>query len=68
MLVKILRLGRSAETVNVDDDTSVKDALDKADVELVGHSVTLNGVGCDLAAPLPADSVITVSPKVMGGV
>jgi len=67
MRVKLLRLGRSAETLDVDDNTNVRDALNMAGVELAGHSVTLNGVGCDLTTPLQADSVVTVAPKVQGG-
>ena len=67
MRIRILALGQRAETLNLDDGTSVRDALDKAEIDLAGKSISVNGVGCDLATTVQDGDVIVASPKVAGG-
>jgi sulfur carrier protein ThiS len=67
MRIRLLTLGKSADTLEMDPDASVHDVLDQSNVELQGRSVTVNGVGCDLAAQLRDGDIITITPKVQGG-
>jgi len=67
MRIRLLILGKSADTLDVDPDSSVRDVLDRASVEQEGRSVSLNGVGCDLSAPLHDGDILSLVPKVMGG-
>ena len=67
MRIRLLVLGKSADTLEVDPDTSVRDVLNRASVEQEGRSVTVNGVGCDLAAQLRDGDIVTLTPKVAGG-
>jgi hypothetical protein len=67
MRIRLLILGKSADTLDVDPDASVHDVLDRASVELEGRSVTVNGVGADLSANLRDADIVTVTPKVAGG-
>ena len=67
MNIRLLILGKSADTITVDTGANVHDVLDHANTTLEGRSVTLNGVGCDLSAPLHEGDILSLVPKVMGG-
>jgi len=67
MRIRVLILGKSADTVDVDTDATVHDVLDRASVELEGRSITVNGVGCDMSAALRDGDIVTITPKVAGG-
>ncbi len=67
MRIRLLILGKSADSVDVEADASVHEVLDHANVELEGRSVTVNGVGCDLSANLRDGDIVTITPKVQGG-
>ena len=65
--IRLLRLGHSATTQEIQDSSTPQDVLDAAGVEVHGHSVTINGVGADLMANLRDGDIVTLSPKVQGG-
>lgn len=65
--IRLLRLGHSATTHEIDEGATPQDILDGAGVEVHGHSVTVNGIGADLSASLRDGDIVTLSPKVMGG-
>jgi len=67
MRIRLLILGKSADTVTADTDASVHDVLDQANIGLEGRSVTVNGIGADLSAPLRDGDIVTLTPKVAGG-
>jgi hypothetical protein len=65
--IRLLRLGHSATTHEIDEGATPQDVLDGVGVEVHGHSVTVNGIGADLSASLRDGDIVTLSPKVMGG-
>jgi len=67
MRVKILKLGHSANLVDVDDGTTVEDAVAAAGHDHHGYSLNLNGLGTAPDAVLSEGDVVVVSPKVAGG-
>ena len=67
MRIRLLILGKSADSLDVDPDASVRDVLNSASIELEGRSITVNGVGADLSATLRDGDIVTVTPKVAGG-
>ena len=67
MRIRLLILGKSADSLEVDSDASVRDVLDSSNVALDGRSVSVNGIGADLSAPLRDGDIVTLTPKVAGG-
>jgi len=67
MRIKVLKLGHSANVVEVGDNTTVRDAIQAAGHEIQGYSLTINGLGCGPDASVSEGDVLTLSPKVQGG-
>jgi len=67
MRVKILKLGHSARQADLPAGSSVQDALNKADFDAQGYSVTANGLGISLGAAVSDADVICLVPKIEGG-
>ena len=68
MKVKVLRLGHSANEVEVPAGSTVEEALAKAGVPMQGHSLSVNGLGAGPSTGLAETDCIVVVPKVEGGV
>ena len=67
MKVKILRLGHSATQAEAPEGSIIEDVLSQAGVPSEGYSVTINGLGAGLSAQLGDGDVVTLVPKVEGG-
>ena len=65
--VKILKLGERASEVNVPDGKNIGDALEAAGFSASGYSIMRNGSTASTAAPVSEGDVITLSPKIEGG-
>ena len=68
MNVKILRLGHSATTVDVPAGMSIGEALDSHSIPLQGYSLSVNGLGASAHTALGDGDVVTLVPKVEGGI
>lgn len=68
MKVQILNLGRSKSEVDVAPGTTVQDALEKAGVSADGRKISVNGINGSSSHELNQGDVITLQPKVEGGV
>lgn len=68
MKVKVLRLGHSATVVDVPAGSTVREALESHQIPQEGYSVSINGLGAGLHTALGEGDVVTLVPKVEGGV
>ena len=68
MKVKVLKLGSCAREVDVEVNATVAEALDKAELPSQGYSVSVNGMGAGLSTALGEGDIVTLVPKVEGGV
>jgi sulfur carrier protein ThiS len=67
MKVKVLKLGHSAQQVELPAGSTVQDALDKADIDADGYSLSVNGLGVSAGAAVTDADVICLIPKIEGG-
>ena len=67
MKVKLLKLGSCAREVDADVNATVQEALDKAELPSQGYSVSVNGMGAGLSTALGEGDIVTLVPKVEGG-
>ena len=67
MKVKVLKLGSCAREVDAEANATVQEALDKADLPSQGYSVSVNGMGAGLSTALGEGDIVTLVPKVEGG-
>ena len=65
--VKVARLGSTVQEVAVDDNATVQDALDAADVIVENEEIRLDGRSASVSTPIGSASMITIVPKVKGG-
>jgi len=68
MKVKVLRLGHSATIVEVADGATIEEALQPNEIPSQGYSISVNGLGASLSAGLADGDVVTLVPKVEGGI
>ena len=66
-VVKVARLGSTVKEVAVDNDASVEDALQAADVIVENEDIRLDGRSASLSDAIGDASMITIVPKVKGG-
>ncbi len=67
MKVKVLKLGSCAREVEAEANATVQEALDKAELPSQGYSVSVNGMGAGLSTALGEGDIVTLVPKVEGG-
>ena len=67
MKIKVLKLGRSTTEVEVPAGSVVEEALEKAEVDYDGYSLTINGAGTSLGSVLNDNDIVTMVPKIEGG-
>ena len=65
--VKILKLGCSAEQVDVPDGSTLAEALVAANLDTAGYSIMKNGSVSNTLDKVSSGDVITLSPKISGG-
>ena len=68
MRVKILKLGSATREADIPAGSTIADALAKTDLEAAGYSLCVNGLGAGLGASLSEADIITMTPKIEGGV
>lgn len=68
MNIKILRLGHSARHVEVAAGTTIAEALAQEDLPTQGYAISVNGLGASTTTALSDGDVVTLVPKVEGGV
>ena len=66
-VVKVARLGSTVQEVAVDNDATVEDALQAADVVVENEDIRLDGRSASLSDQIGSASMITIVPKVKGG-
>ena len=67
MKVKVLKLGSCAREVNAEVNATVQEALETAELPSQGYSVSVNGMGAGLSTALGEGDIVTLVPKVEGG-
>jgi sulfur carrier protein ThiS len=67
MRVKILKLGSATREADLPAGSTVSDALAKVDLESAGYSLCVNGMGAGLGTSLADHDIVTLVPKVEGG-
>ena len=67
MRVKVLKLGSSAHEVEATPGSTVQEVTDKAGIAIGGHSISVNGLGAGPSTALGEGDVVTLVPKVEGG-
>ena len=67
MQIKVLRLGHSAQVIEVPAGSSVNEALAQAEVPSAGYAISVNGLGAGSNTALGDGDVVTLVPKVEGG-
>ena len=67
MKVKVLKLGSCAREVDAEVNATVQEALDKAELPSQGYSVSVNGMSAGLSTALGEGDIVTLVPKVEGG-
>ena len=67
MKVKVLKLGSCAREVDADVNATVQEALERAELPSQGYSVSVNGMGAALSTALGEGDIVTLVPKVEGG-
>jgi len=68
MKVKVLRLGHSASIVEIADGATIEEALQQNEIPSQGYSISVNGLGAGGNAGLADGDVVTLVPKVEGGI
>ena len=68
MKVKVLKLGSCAREVDAEANATVQEALERAELPSQGYSVSINGMGAGLSTALGEGDIVTLVPKVEGGV
>jgi len=68
MKVKVLRLGHSATIVEIADGATIEEALQQNEIPSQGYSISVNGLGAGGSAGLADGDVVTLVPKVEGGI
>ena len=68
MKVKVLRLGHSATVIDVPAGSSIEEALEANEVPRHGYSISVNGLGASPHTSLGEGDVVTLVPKVEGGI
>ena len=66
--VKILKLGESAQQVDVPEGSTLAEALVAANLNTAGYSIMKNGTPANTITPISEGDVITLSPKIEGGI
>ena len=66
-VVKVARLGSTVQEVAVENEASVEDALEAADVIVENEDIRLDGRSASLSDRIGDASMITIVPKVKGG-
>ena len=67
IIVKVARLGSTVQEVAVENNASVEDALQAADVIVENEDIRLDGRSASLSDAIGESSMITIVPKVKGG-
>jgi sulfur carrier protein ThiS len=67
MKIKVLKLGQAAKELDVPAGTTVEEAINMSGFSIDGYSVALNGTGANLSAHLQEDNIISLVPKIEGG-
>ena len=67
MKIKVLKLGSCAREVDAEVNATVAEALEKAELPSQGYSVSVNGMGAGLSTALGEGDIVTLVPKVEGG-
>jgi len=67
MKVKVLKLGSCAREVDAEANATVQEALERAELPSQGYSVSINGMGAGLSTALGEGDIVTLVPKVEGG-
>jgi sulfur carrier protein ThiS len=68
MTIKVLKLGHSAQQIELPAGSTVQDALDKADMASEGYSLSINGLGVSSGAAVADGDIVTLVPKIEGGI
>ena len=68
MKIRILRLGSAAHSADVEPGATIADALRVANLGKEGYSLSLNGLGASLETSVSDGDIVTLIPKVVGGV
>jgi sulfur carrier protein ThiS len=68
MHIRLLKLGHSARIIDFPAGSTIGDALKEADLASEGHSIAINGLGASMTTALNDGDVLTLVPKVEGGV
>ena len=68
MQIKILRLGHSTRNVDIAAGSTIQEALDHETLSAQGYALSINGLGCSTSTALAEGDVVTLVPKVEGGV
>ena len=68
MQIKLLKLGHSARVFDIPAGSTIGDVLGEADIPHQGHSIAVNGLGAGLTTAIGEGDVLTLIPKVEGGV
>jgi len=67
--VKVVVLGNEEKSVELDEGATVRAALDAAEIDVDGaKSIRLGGKTVSLDQPLQDDEIVTVVPKIAGGI
>ena len=67
MKVKVLKLGQAAKELDIPSGTTVEEAINMSGFSMDGYSVALNGTGANLSAHVQEDNIISLVPKIEGG-
>lgn len=66
--VKVAKLGSAVKEVALDSGATVADALNAADVDIEGAEIRVNGNPATEASAIKGGDIITLVPKIKGGV
>lgn len=67
MKVKVLKLGHSAQEVEVTRGETVQEVLERAGLPTSGYAISVNGLGAGPSTGLSEGDIVTLVPKVEGG-
>ncbi len=68
MQIKLLKLGHSARVLDIPAGSTIGDALGQSEIAHEGHTIAINGLGAETTTALNDGDVLTLVPKVEGGV
>jgi sulfur carrier protein ThiS len=68
MKIKVLKLGEAATEVEVPSGSTVADVITSANYQTAGYTRTLNGQMVFDSTKVSEGDVVTLAPKVEGGV